>query len=582
MRAQAFKAALWLFSLSLTPQIYAVTTSYYPASSPLNSSTLNNATDSPTSSGNLDILATGNEFFRKETAKTNPGLLRNLTVNGQHPPFMYLGCADSRVSEGTIFNAKPGTLLVQRNIANQFLSLDDDVQGVFSYAVAELGVAHIIVMGHYGCGAVGAAIQTPPPTPVDGPRTAVRRFVAPIREIYYASNRTEIVKLRQRNERLQHVDFPAFDEPGYRALVEANIEVNVRRIAESSLIRNLYSTRGHDLFIHGFVYDISDGRVYNLGVSVGPPGVEVPSVPFPLVSVSAIWLFSLSITGRVYAVTTPYHPESPPFQFSPLGGAGGSSSGLGMLAVGNEIFRTEIAITDPGLLTNLTVNGQRQLISRFHILPIDSTRWHLDPQFLYLGCSDSRVSAGTIFNAKPGTLFVQRNIANQFLNLDDDVQAVFSYAVDELGVSHIIVMGHYGCGGVAAAIATPPSPPIEGPDTAIQNWISSIREIYNTSNRTEIVQLRQKNAHLQHVDPPPFNDPGYRALIEENVVTGVRRIAESSLIRNLYSTREHDLFIHGFVYDISNGRVYNLGVSVGPPGVQIPVVPFPRVPAVHH
>ena len=81
MRARAFAAALWLVFLSVTFQIHAVTTSYHQASSSLNPSTLENATDS--SSGDFDILATGNEIFRKEIAKTNPGLLKDLTVNGQ-------------------------------------------------------------------------------------------------------------------------------------------------------------------------------------------------------------------------------------------------------------------------------------------------------------------------------------------------------------------------------------------------------------------------------------------------------------------------------------------------------------------
>ncbi|PPQ96991.1 hypothetical protein CVT26_006419 [Gymnopilus dilepis] len=205
--------------------------------------------------------------------------------------------------------------------------------------------------------------------------------------------------------------------------------------------------------------------------------------------------------------------------------------------------------------------------------------------FLYWGCSDSIISEGTIFKAEVGTFVVERNMANQFLDLDNSGQGAFGYAINQLGITHAIVMGHYGCSGVADAIATPPPPPIDPGAAAHQHWIGPVREIYSTSNRTEVVVLREKNEKHSHVDPPPFTDPGLRALIEENVRVNVWRMATSTVIQNLYhkfsrneTTEDHAVFIHGFLYDSEDGQVYNLGISVGPPGVRIPDVPFPLLP----
>ncbi|KIM46966.1 hypothetical protein M413DRAFT_422536 [Hebeloma cylindrosporum] len=247
-----------------------------------------------------------------------------------------------------------------------------------------------------------------------------------------------------------------------------------------------------------------------------------------------------------------------------------TTSDLELLSRGNKAFRDNIAASDPGLLQKLADEGQ-------------------SPPFLFLGCSDSRVSEGTVFNAKPGELFAARNIANQFLGADVNVQSVLAYGVAAVGVKHVIVMGHYGCGGVAAAIASPPKGQIDAANGVVQNWIEPIREIFRTSNRSEIVELRNKNAGRADIEEPKINEPGFRALVEDNVKASVRRIATSPVIANHYGlfksrTRDstnkpaHDVFIHGWVYNIVNGEIYDLGVSVGPPGKTIPASPFPPVP----
>ncbi|KAF8965042.1 carbonic anhydrase [Flammula alnicola] len=261
-------------------------------------------TEAATSVAGLELLSTGNKAFRENIAKSDPALLKTLTDEGQAPPFMFIGCSDSRVSEGTVFNAKPGTLFTQRNIANQFQSSDANAQSVLSYAVAELGVNHIIVMGHYGCGGVAASIASPPVNQIDAANGAIQNWIEPIREIFRTSNRTEIVELRSKNAALSVIEEPDVTEPGFRALVEENVKAGVRRIAADSVISNHFAaltaatatgkvTRAErgaltDVFIHGWVYDIENGEIRDLGISVGPPGKAIPAPPFDAVAKSAV------------------------------------------------------------------------------------------------------------------------------------------------------------------------------------------------------------------------------------------------------------------------------------------------------
>ncbi|TFK26093.1 carbonic anhydrase [Coprinopsis marcescibilis] len=247
---------------------------------------------------------------------------------------------------------------------------------------------------------------------------------------------------------------------------------------------------------------------------------------------------------------------------------------LQALVDGNRSFRD----ADPALLKKLADDGQ-------------------EPPFLYLGCSDSRVNDGTIFNAKPGTFFSERNIANQFHSTDGNTESVLAYGVSVLGVKHIVVMGHYGCGGVAAAIASRPIGKVDAANGAVQNWIEPIRELFASSSRPEIVELRERIKGRTDVEEPENNEPGFRALVEENVKASVGRIAQDSIITNHYSLLASNssetanerraeggpaanVFIHGWVYDIENGEIKDLGISVGPPGQPIPAIPFAKVAGV--
>ncbi|KAG5650464.1 hypothetical protein H0H81_012166 [Sphagnurus paluster] len=261
---------------------------------------------------------------------------------------------------------------------------------------------------------------------------------------------------------------------------------------------------------------------------------------------------------------------------------------------GNQRFRDAIAASaTPNVLRDLAAQGQR-------------------PPFLLLDCSDSRVGEQVIFSAEPGTLFTTGNVANQFHEHDLNSKAVLAYAVEALKVKHVIVMGHYGCGGVAAATLPPPPDPTSttassnGHDAhqhgnpgackchehahadPVQAWIAPIRHIYESSVRPEIVahrQLRRVQAAAgEEAQAPHLNDPAFRALVEENVKANVLRIVNSRVIRNHYaalppaqaqSPTQPGVFIHGWVYDIESGEVADLGVTVGPPGALVPPSPFP-------
>ncbi|KAF8068972.1 carbonic anhydrase [Lyophyllum atratum] len=184
----------------------------------------------------------------------------------------------------------------------------------------------------------------------------------------------------------------------------------------------------------------------------------------------------------------------------------------------------------------------------------------------------------------------------QLVKHEGNSRTVLAYAVPELRVKHVIVMGHCGCGGIAAATMNLPKPPLKSAAAAIYGWIDPIRALYATSTRPEVVAMRKKNKSFTTVKEPKIRGPGFRALIEENVKMSVNRVATSRIITEHYalllasqkpdgnSTVEKrsdhptkpaaEVFIYGWVYDIENGEVVDLGISVGLPGVEVPAAPF--------
>ncbi|MGY8895357.1 MAG: carbonic anhydrase [Gammaproteobacteria bacterium] len=161
------------------------------------------------------------------------------------------------------------------------------------------------------------------------------------------------------------------------------------------------------------------------------------------------------------------------------------------------------------------------------------------PEYLWIGCSDSRVPANELVKMDPGMVFVHRNIANLVNSGDMNVLAVIQYAVEVLKVKHIIVTGHYGCGGVQAAINT------SNPDL-IDNWIRPIRKYYQRAKS----ELRNLSTDEQ-VD----------RLCEINVIEQVRNICYIPVIKKAWRDGQA-LSIHGFIYDIKDGHLHNLNVTI--------------------
>ncbi|MHC5933253.1 carbonic anhydrase [Nostoc sp.] len=161
------------------------------------------------------------------------------------------------------------------------------------------------------------------------------------------------------------------------------------------------------------------------------------------------------------------------------------------------------------------------------------------PPFLYIGCSDSRLALTSFTRTEPGELFVHRNIANQVSLTDINFLAVLEYAILHLGVEHIIVCGHYDCGGIKAAL--------EGRTIGIlDNWVNPIRELY-----------LQKQ---EEIDALPTREERLNRLAEINVVAQVKNLYQTSMMRQALYERKAPI-VHGWVLDIRTGLIKDLNVS---------------------
>jgi len=169
------------------------------------------------------------------------------------------------------------------------------------------------------------------------------------------------------------------------------------------------------------------------------------------------------------------------------------------------------------------------------------------PEFLWIGCADSRVPADTIVNAEPGAIFAHRNIANQVIATDFNCLSVIQYAVQVLKVSHVIVCGHYNCGGVRASIS-----PQQPSFTILNKWLLHLKDIYRL-HRGELDAIESLNERANR-------------LVALNVIEQVRRLSHMSIIQNAWLS-EHRPTLHGWVYALDDGRLKQL-VTL-PPGSDI-------------
>lgn len=160
------------------------------------------------------------------------------------------------------------------------------------------------------------------------------------------------------------------------------------------------------------------------------------------------------------------------------------------------------------------------------------------PEILYIGCSDSRVTAEDLMGVQPGEVFVHRNIANMVISIDLNVMSVLNYAVNHLKVNHVVVCGHYFCGGVKAAM--------QAQDLGILNpWLRNIRDVYRL-HKKELNAITDENAR-------------YNRLVELNVQEQCVNLIKTAAVQKAY--RERNLQVHGWVFDIHSGKLIDLKIN---------------------
>ncbi|MGJ0506909.1 MAG: carbonic anhydrase [Methylocystis sp.] len=165
------------------------------------------------------------------------------------------------------------------------------------------------------------------------------------------------------------------------------------------------------------------------------------------------------------------------------------------------------------------------------------------PEFLWIGCADSRVPADVIVNAEPGLIFAHRNIANQVIATDFNCLSVVQYAVEVLKVRHIIVCGHYSCGGVRAALSHQQSDV-----TLVNKWLTHVKDVYRL--------------HREELDAINDIDDKANRLVELNVIEQVNNLAYTSMVQSAWREEQRPL-VHGWVYALDDGLLKQL-ITLGP------------------
>jgi carbonic anhydrase len=161
------------------------------------------------------------------------------------------------------------------------------------------------------------------------------------------------------------------------------------------------------------------------------------------------------------------------------------------------------------------------------------------PPVLWIGCSDSRVPANQITNTMPGDIFVHRNIANVVVHTDMNLLSVLDYSVNVLKVKHIIVCGHYGCGGVKAALGNQQV-------GIIDNWLRNIKDVYRTHDR-----------EMETIKDP---EQKFNRLVELNAIEGASNVMKTSIVQNAWENGQ-ELSVHAWVYSLKTGLIKDLKVT---------------------
>lgn len=162
------------------------------------------------------------------------------------------------------------------------------------------------------------------------------------------------------------------------------------------------------------------------------------------------------------------------------------------------------------------------------------------PEYLWIGCSDSRVPANQIVGLPPGEMFVHRNVANVVVHADLNCLSAIQFAVDSLRVGHIIVCGHYGCGGVLAALR-------DERLGLVDNWLRHVQDV--------------QRKHQAALDALPTEADRHHRLCELNVIEQVLNVSQTTVLREAWA-RGQSVTVHGWVYDVRDGLLQDLGLSV--------------------
>ena len=177
------------------------------------------------------------------------------------------------------------------------------------------------------------------------------------------------------------------------------------------------------------------------------------------------------------------------------------------------------------------------------------------PEYLWVGCSDARVPANELMGMAPGELFVHRNIANLVHNIDINLMSVLEYAVNVLKIRHIIVCGHYGCGGVRAAMDRQEF-------GLIDNWLRKIKDIYAANKDT--------------LDREGDPEQRLNLLCEINVRQQAMNICHTSIVQNAWRAGQ-ELVVHGWIYSIADGLIKDLGIKIDGPQALEPIYVLPGI-----
>lgn len=162
------------------------------------------------------------------------------------------------------------------------------------------------------------------------------------------------------------------------------------------------------------------------------------------------------------------------------------------------------------------------------------------PQYLYIGCADSRVPANTIMGLEPGEVFVHRNVANLVVHSDLNVLSVLQFAVEVLKVKHVVICGHYGCGGVNAALSNESH-------SLIDNWLRAIKDVYlKHHERVDALETREQRADL---------------MSELNVAAQVFNVCHTTIVQDAWK-RGQELAVHGWIYGLKDGRLKDLDLCI--------------------